>query len=489
MRAPDGGARRAAAAPWTAARFRDRLPARLPTPLDVLAIVAIAVAIRLVFVGSAPPFLNADSEGYYVPARDLVAGLPFQLDLRRAPTYPLFIAGVIALVGEDLQLLVTIQHFVFGPATAVLTYVLGRLLTHRLVALAAGLLAAVSGPLLLYEHYVMTEAPFALLLLATLVAVVLAIRRASGRWAVAAGVLFGVAVLCRPSAQLLAPLLAGALLLGSGPRRWRVTAVVLLGLGTMVVVLPWMTYNYAQHGTFAVTGSGRFLLARTIKRDPGGFSFDKPSEGLEDATRAAARRIVQEEATRRVPGSSAQRLREELGLSEAETSRVLSDLAVEAIGRRPLYYLQGSARFFLDVLVGHPIAVRREGLEWDEVDWERRARPVLQKPVYPLDARRAQSLLGVYDPARYGLLVPVLFTAGLALAAAGLAPRWLILPGLAALVLTAASAALVGAVPRYRYPQDPLIALLATQAVATGASLAAARLRGARLGPAGSGAA
>ena len=477
MSAPNGGGRPAGTRPWSL------VPGHVLPPglLDVLLIVAVSVGIRLAFVSSAPPFLNADSEGYYLPARDLVAGLPFQLDLRRTPTYPLFIAGVIAAVGEDLQTLVTVQHFVFGPATAALTYVLGRLLTHRIVALAAGILVAISGPMLLYEHYVMTEAPFALLLVATLVAVVLAVRRASWRWATTAGVLFGVAVLCRPSAQLLAPLLGAALLLGPGPRRRRAIAAALLGLAATGVVLPWMAHNYAHHGTFAVTGSGRFLLARTIKRDPGGFSFEKPPERVEGPARAAARRIVQEEAARRVPGSSAQRLREELGLSEAETSRVLSDLAIEAIRNRPLYYLQGSARFFLDVLTGQPIVVRREGLDWDEVDWERRARPVLQKPVYPLDARRAQSLLSVYDPARYGPLVPILFTAGLLLAAAGLAPRWLLLPGLAALLLTAASAALVGAVPRYRYPQDPLIALLAVQAVATSASLLAARLHRPRL--------
>ena len=91
-------------------------------------------------------------------------------------------------VGEDLQKLVTVQHFLFGPLLVALTYVLGRLVTSRPAALVAAALVAISGPLLLYEHYVMTEVPFAILLLALLSTTVLATRQASLVWA-------GVAVL------------------------------------------------------------------------------------------------------------------------------------------------------------------------------------------------------------------------------------------------------------------------------------------------------
>lgn len=453
-----------------------------PDRWAVVVIIAVAAVIRMAFAPSAPPFLNPDSEGYYLPAHDLVAGRQFQPDLRRTPTYPLFIAAVIALLGEDLQTLVTVQHALIGPTTAVLAYLLGRLLTARLVALVAALLVAVCGTLLLYEHYVLTEALFTPLLLAVLVSVILAARRASIRWAVVGGVLLGAAILCRPAAQTLAPILAGALLLGSGTLRRRATLVALCGVSAAVVVVPWMAINQSRHGTFAVSGSGRFLLARTVKNDPGGYSFESPPGLVEDEVRAAARRIVQQEAARPVAGSSAQRLREELGLSEAETSRILSDLAVEAIRKRPAYYLSQSASFAWDILSGTPINIRREGREWKEIDWERRARPVLQRPVYRLDADRAQRLVSVYDPSRYGPLIPILFGAGLVLAAVGLAPRWLLLPGLAVTVLIAGSAALVGPVERYRVPLDPLLTLLSVQAVATAAGLTRVGLR--RLRPA-----
>jgi 4-amino-4-deoxy-L-arabinose transferase-like glycosyltransferase len=297
-------------------------------------------------------------------------------------------------------------------------------------------------------------------------------------WAAAGGLLFGAAILCRPAAQIIAPpLLASLFLFGrratrdrTAPTawiRWRLAPAALFVAVTAAVLVPWMAYNWRLQGSFAVAGNGRFLLARTVKLDTGGFTFDRPHGVVEDEMRAAARRIVQQEAARRPPGSSAQRLREELGLPEAQAYRVMFDLAVEAIQNRPVYYLQGSAGFFLDILVGAPIVVRREGLEWKEVDWERRARAVLQKPVYSLEARRAQTLLSIYDPARYGPLVPALFVAGLVAAALALAPRGLLLPGIVTLLLIAAHAFMIGPELRYRYPLDPMIALLAVQAIAT----------------------
>jgi hypothetical protein len=73
--------------------------------------------------------------------------------------------------------------------------------------------------------------------------------------------------------------------------------------------------------------------------------------------------------------------------------------------------------------------------------------------------------------------VPFLFGAGL-LAAAWCPPlRWLLVPGIVVLALVGASATLVGPELRYRYPQDPLIALVASAGVVEAVRLAVARLR------------
>ncbi len=164
-------------------------------------------------------------------------------------------------------------------------------------------------------------------------------------------------------------------------------------------------------------------------------------------------------------------------MTEAQTSRLLTDLAVEAIRERPGYYLAQTVEFAWQIMAGKPIDVRREGMPWREIDWERRIRHVLERPVNRLDVPRAQLLVSLHDPARYGPLVPILFGAGLALAALGLALRRLLLLGLIAVALIVSSAALVGPVLRYRVPADPFIALLSVQAVVMLAGLAFARFK------------
>src|SRR3954451_17578031 len=136
------------------ARMRPRRSRWYDNRADVLPVVLLvfgAIVLRVAFFTSAPPFLNPDSAGYYVPGRNLVYGDGFDLGLRRTPTYPLFIAAVVSYVGEDLQALVTVQHVVFGPLLVALTYLLGRLLAGRLAAILAAALVGISGPLLLYE--------------------------------------------------------------------------------------------------------------------------------------------------------------------------------------------------------------------------------------------------------------------------------------------------------------------------------------------------
>ncbi|MCC7369956.1 MAG: glycosyltransferase family 39 protein [Chloroflexi bacterium] len=448
--------------------------------LDILALgllLALCIGARLAFYGVVPPMLNPDSAGYYVPARNLVYGDGFELGLRRTPTYPLFLAGVISFVGEDLQKIVTVQHVIFGPLLVLLTYALGRLTTGRLASLLAATLVAISGPLLLYEHYVMTEIPFGILLLALLCSLLLLVKRASLRWAAASGLLFGLLVLCRPSGQILAPLALGMLLLLPGGWRRRAAAAGLFAALALVAVVPWMAYNKATQGQFVIAGGGRFLLARTLKMDPGGFTFERPAGVVEDERTTAARNIVQEEAAKRRPGSVAQRFRDDLGLTDAEAYPLMQSFAIEAIRNRPVYFATSSVEAFVEIMVGEPINIRREGVPVADADFERRARAALRAPIYKLDANRAQAILSVYDPSRWGAAVPLLFLVGVVVAAAVPGQRWLLLPALATLALIGGSATLVGGELRYRFPQDPLIALVSVSGLVSLGTLALARLR------------
>ena len=104
-------------------------------------------------------------------------------------------------------------------------------------------------------------------------------------WAGLAGLLFGALVLCRPvradrgadrgGRRLL--LLDAGVVAATRVARWPCVVVCAL-----VVIVPWMAYNLRTQGVFAIAGSGRFLLARTLKMDPGGFAFDAPPGVVED---------------------------------------------------------------------------------------------------------------------------------------------------------------------------------------------------------------
>ena len=441
-------------------------------------VVALAAAVRLAFALRPPPFLTPDSQGYFLPGWELAHGLGFGPELRRTPAYPLFIGLVVFLLGDDLRGLTLAQHGL-GVLTAGLTYALGRRAFGRLAGLLAGLAVAVSGPLLVYEHTLMTEALFTVLLTLAVLLALVALRRPTRAPLLAAGLALAAVSLTRPVADVLLPLLPLALL--AHHRAWRPalrgTAWFALGLGLLLV--PWMARNALAHGTFSAEGAlGQALIGRTVRHDDYRKFYRCPTDGQigagdsgrgESATRPSdgALRIICEEAAGGEPsgGTITQRVRDELGLSQTETSNVLRQLAIEAIARRPAYYLISSLKMAGEILVGKRETViapwrERTTRNWDN-KWDPRLTPLVKHPP-PAEGpeyERADALVSFFQPFRWRTQLVQLLALGLLAAAAR--PSWrpaLIIP-IAAGAIVLASAALDGSVWRYRYPVDPLLAV------------------------------
>ena len=481
QRGHPGGTR--AASPIQHSAFR-----MLSPDLAALALIGLVAALlRLAFLYRAPVFLSGDSQSHYLPGFDLAHGLSFEPELRRPPGYALFVAGVISLLGEDLRALAFAQHLL-GTVTALLTYALGRLTFGPAAGLVAGLLVALDGALILSEHSVMTEALFGTLLVAALVALLLgawtsrrplesgrearAPSRAHWIWYLLGGLLLGLASLTRPVAQILLPLVPLALLLIG--RRWRPALLgsAIVGLGFLLVLGPWMIRNLAEHGSLTPSGGlGRSLVARTIKYDYGFFEDDRPAEpdDLTGQVRQFVRGKRNTIRNSRSVRSTQTGLMKELGLTQAQSDGLMRRVALAEIAERPFYYALGSLRMAGQIALGRDkedaLASRwndRADKDWVE-QWEARIEHLVT-PTAPAEQReleRADALVRIYQPATLGPLVPLLAAVGLA-AAVALAPfRPALLPGLATLALILASAALDGPVPRYRYPVDPLLALLA----------------------------
>ena len=151
----------------------------------------------------------------------------------------------------------------------------------------------------------------------------------------------------------------------------------------------------------------------------------------------------------------------------------MRDLAIEAIVRRPGYYVQGTLQRFVRLSQGSverfnayrdTSNVARQRWEDDET------RDLVARTPAEDAAPTAGWLVSLYQPGYLGAALPLLALAGLVLAIARPAWRPAAILGLAALALLFSSAALVGNVSRYRFPEDPLIAVLALGAISAAVS-------------------
>ncbi|MCC7368885.1 MAG: glycosyltransferase family 39 protein [Chloroflexi bacterium] len=455
--------------------------------LSAVSVIGVtALLLRLAFLYRVPVILTGDSQSHYLPGYDLLFGNEFEPELRRPPGYAFFVAGVIATLGEDLRALAFAQHLL-GVGLALLTYLLGRLtfgpVAGRWAGLLAGLLVAANGALILSGQSVMTETLFTFLLLATLVLLVLAARGGAWGWALAAGLLLGVTALTRPVAQALVALVPVAFLI-CHPASWRrpwpiVRGTALVGVGFALVLVPWMLRNLAEHGTLAAAGGlGRSLVARTIKYDEG--FFDQARPVVEGDFKSEARQFIRGKRNTirnsRSVRSTQAGLMKEYGLTQAQSDRIMREVATDVILENKTYYLVGSLKMAWQIVLGKEKEdtysdrwVMRSSKDWAE-QWEARVDHLLG-PATAAEQRgvdTAQWLTDLFQPSSVGPILPLLAALGLLLA--GLAARPALIPGLAGLGILLLSAALDGPVPRYRYPLDPILALLAAGAVSILAS-------------------
>lgn len=252
-----------------------------------------AALIRLASLAAAaelPSFthLRLDALLYHEAGRDIAAGDLSLGDgvLHMSPLYSYLVGAVYAVFGDGPWAIRLVQ-LGLGVATVGLVYLSAEMLWNRAWAIAAGATAALYGPLVFYESWLLvaTLAAFlhALLLWLTLRAMRSNTRRA---W-LAAGLVCGLAVLARPSALLLLGALAVAVLLATRVWRARVIAGALVLAGCFAVIAPITARNLAVGGELVlVTDSGG--LNFYIGNSRGAIGTFRIPEGLPEATNAVA---------------------------------------------------------------------------------------------------------------------------------------------------------------------------------------------------------
>src|SRR5262249_23611455 len=131
----------------------------------------------------------------------------------RPPLYPALLAGVYSVAGLENFAAVRLLQAALSLLTVVVLYRLGReIATPRVAAWLAGLYGFYPS-LLVFNHFVLTEVLFTLLLTTACYLLVLSFKRGSVRFAALSGVVLGLAALTRSVVWMAPPFVAAFLLL------------------------------------------------------------------------------------------------------------------------------------------------------------------------------------------------------------------------------------------------------------------------------------
>jgi 4-amino-4-deoxy-L-arabinose transferase-like glycosyltransferase len=225
----------------------------------MLAVGGFAFLLRMLYLAllTGNQALTSDASQYHYLAVNLAEGRGYvdtfpQIELHqtafRPPLYPALLSVVYRIFGDS----VGVGRFVnilIGTAVVVL---LARLIYPALgarAALAGSAAAAIAPNLIANDTYILTE-PLSLLFLVLLLGTTI-----KQQW-VLSGLLTGLLILTRPSAQYLVLVLGVWFLVTIG---WR-KALMFLGLA-LVVVAPWVARNWVELGSPVLVTSNGFNLA------------------------------------------------------------------------------------------------------------------------------------------------------------------------------------------------------------------------------------
>jgi hypothetical protein len=217
-------------------------------PLALAILLALGVALRILFMLAYRPALLGypDTSVYLTGATGDLFWDPL-----RVVGYPAFLR-LVRVFSSDLSFATLVQHGL-GVATAVLLYVtVRRIGGPRWVALVPAAVVLLGGDQLFFEHAILSESLFGLLVAGALYA---AVRVADGWWwAAAAGVLVGLCTTVRLAGLVLAPLLAAWLL----ARRPRLVPAAAATAATVLVVLGYLVAAHSETGVWSLARNGAY---------------------------------------------------------------------------------------------------------------------------------------------------------------------------------------------------------------------------------------
>jgi 4-amino-4-deoxy-L-arabinose transferase-like glycosyltransferase len=306
----------------------------------------VALAVRLPWiVGPVNGRIASDSGVYAGMARDLLHGRGFETGTEvRTPAYPVLIALLSLLPGNDSGTVVAAQHLLGVLFTVGLVWAAWRWF-GRGAAIGTAIVAACSPVLVNLEGDILPDFVFGVVIAAGALALARAVGRdeASTTWLATAGVLFGIAALVKPAGQaLLLTALVPALLYFRRPRRALKGAAILAGC-LLLTISPWLVRNAVRYGDVRLSvQDGPALWMRLFDWDqrpiPVTTREDRLAKRIFDAT------VGKSEYTK--PTNTYEYVAADLmtkyGYSQRDAMVLQRHVALEAIAAAPVSYVKGT---------------------------------------------------------------------------------------------------------------------------------------------------
>jgi hypothetical protein len=184
--------------------------------------------------------------------------------------------------------------------------------------------------------------------------------------------------------------------------------------------------------------------------------------------------VIRKAVDRMLPQEIYVGLRRELGLGAAEADAVMRSVALEAIERQPVRYVTSTLRMSAELFFGEDQRLGEVSKRAGEAGYinpqskqrtwfEDRILHLGEPPTQAVENEfdRADAIAGIYQPGRIIWLIAAGFVVGafVTLLSARYRPGLILALSIPPMLL--ANAALAGPEARFRYPIDPLIAVLA----------------------------
>ncbi|MCP4248643.1 MAG: phospholipid carrier-dependent glycosyltransferase [bacterium] len=236
------------------------------TPLLVFAVLAAGgVVVRLTFLMLAGELKPQADESLYTYHAVFLHRFGFYAGGGKAlwpPGYSFFLHLFLRLFGADGVWVAKLCQVLLSGAIGFVVMLLARRLFSLRAGYLAGSLWAVHLTFIGFSHYLWSETLFqALFLPAVYLLLSWSIDAEGGEGGqgrlLAAGLLFGLAMLIKEAALFLVPLLAVLILWRRRKSSWieGVSQATLLALAALVVILPWSLRNWEVYGRVAPVGA------------------------------------------------------------------------------------------------------------------------------------------------------------------------------------------------------------------------------------------